>query len=48
MICCTDYATQIPAVIDAVNAGTISQDMIDQAVLRILAQKIQLGIIISE
>ena len=45
MICCTDYATQIPAVIDAVNAGTISQDMIDQAVLRILAQKIQLGII---
>ena len=45
MICCTDYATQIPAVIDAVNEGTIPQDRIDQAVVRILCQKIQLGII---
>ena len=45
MICCTDYTTQIPAVIDAVNEGTIPQDRIDQAVVRILCQKIQLGII---
>lgn len=45
MLCCTDFTTQIPAVIDAVNNGTISQERIDQAVLRILASKIELGII---
>ena len=45
MLCCTDFTTQIPAVIDAVNAGTISQERIDQSVLRILASKIELGII---
>lgn len=45
MICCTDFTTQIPAVIDAVNTGVISETRIDQAVLRILASKIELGII---
>jgi len=45
LICCTDFDVQIPAVITAVNDGTISQDTIDQAVLRILKWKINLGII---
>ncbi len=45
LLCSTDFTTQIPAVIEAVNNGTISQERIDQSVLRILATKIQLGII---
>lgn len=45
MICCTDFTSEIPAVIDAVNTGVISPARIDQAVLRILASKIELGII---
>ena len=45
MLCCTDFTTQVPAVIEAANTGVISQERIDQAVLRILASKIELGII---
>lgn len=45
MLCCTDFATQIPAVIEAVNNGTISEARINKSVLRILCSKINLGII---
>ncbi|WP_110943025.1 glycoside hydrolase family 3 protein [Inediibacterium massiliense] len=45
MICCTDFEAQIPAVIDAVKNGTISESMIDESVLRILCWKLSLGII---
>lgn len=45
MICTTDFTAQIPAVIDAVNNGTINEARINQAVLRILSSKIKLGII---
>ena len=45
ILCSTDYAVQIPAVIEAVKNGTISEDRIDYAVMRILAMKMQLGII---
>ena len=45
MICCADYAVQIPAVIAAVKDGTISEGRIDESVHRILAAKIALGII---
>lgn len=45
MICCTDFEKQIPAVIDAVNEGTISINNIDESVMRILCWKLSLGII---
>ncbi len=44
ILCCTNFEEQIQAVIDAVNAGTISEERIDQSVSRILKLKIKLGI----
>lgn len=48
LICCTDFETQIPAVVEAVEAGEISEESIDQSVLRILELKIDLGLITTE
>ena len=45
LLCCTDFTEQIPAVIEAVNDGTISESRINESVLRILQAKINLGII---
>ena len=45
LLCCTDFETQIPTVIDAVINGEISEQRIDESVLRILKLKISLGII---
>lgn len=45
MICCTDFTEQIPAVIAAVEDGTIPESRLDESVLRILQEKIRLGII---
>ena len=45
MLCCTNFWEQVPAVIDAVNNGRISEERINQSVLRILQLKISLGII---
>ena len=45
LLCCTDYAQQIPAVIQAVKDGTIPTEIIDSAVARILRWKMQLGIV---
>ncbi len=45
MLCCTDFETQIPAVLAAVEEGTISEDRIDAAVERILRLKQALGIL---
>ena len=45
MLCCTDYKVQIPAVIKAVNDGVISEEIINQAVFRILKLKHELGIV---
>lgn len=39
MLCCTDFETQIPAVIQAVKQGVISEEQINQSVLRILSLK---------
>ena len=44
MLCCTDYRTQIPAVISAVESGEIAEEDINASVLRILAKKIEMGI----
>lgn len=45
MLCCTDYQTQIPAVLAAVRNGTIDENTINTAVLRILKWKKSLGLI---
>ena len=45
MLCCSDYKTQIPAVLDAVRSGKISEERIDQSVLRILLWKHSLGLL---
>lgn len=45
MICCTDFTVQIPAVRKAVTEGKITEDRIDESVLRILYCKLSLGIL---
>ena len=45
LICCTDYQTQIPAVIESATSGEISEQLIDQAVMRILKMKQSLGLL---
>lgn len=45
MLLTTDYETQIPAVMQAVLAGEISRERIDESVLRILKLKIETGIL---
>ncbi|MDO5015892.1 MAG: glycoside hydrolase family 3 N-terminal domain-containing protein [Eubacteriales bacterium] len=45
MLCCTDFELQFPAVLQAVQNGTISEDRVNESVLRILELKISLGII---
>lgn len=45
LLCVDDYTTQVPAVIDAVNAGEISIDRIDESVLRLLKMKLAYGVI---
>ncbi len=45
MLLSTNYTVQYQAVLDAVNNGTISQEIVDEAVLRILIWKRNLGLI---
>lgn len=45
MLCCTDFTVQIPAVIEAVRDGRISEERIDASVLRILRWKTELGLL---
>lgn len=45
LLCCTDYVNQYAAVLGAVKSGRISEERINESVLRILDCKISLGII---
>lgn len=45
LLCCTDYEVQIPAVLEAVGNGEITEARIDESVLRVLTWKEQLGLI---
>lgn len=45
MLCCTDYGTQYPAVLAAVQNGVISVERIEESVRRILMWKQSLGIL---
>lgn len=45
LLCCTDFEVQIPAVLEAIKQGKITEERIDESVLRILELKISLRII---
>ena len=45
LLCCSDYATQYEAVLNAVLDGRISIDRLNEAVTRILLWKQELGLI---
>ena len=45
LLCCTNFEVQIQAVVDAVKQGKISEEQINESVLRILRLKYSLGII---
>lgn len=45
LLCCTDYETQYPAVLQAVKEGKITEERINESVLRILQTKIDMGVI---
>lgn len=45
LLCSTDFDIQIPAVLQAVKDGTLSESRIDEAVKRILTWKAQLGLV---
>lgn len=45
LLCCTDFETQIPAVVDAVKSGRLSEEQVDAAAGRVLTMKITAGII---
>lgn len=45
MLCCTDYETQIPAALEAVQSGVIGEARINESVLRILRWKNRLGLL---
>ena len=46
LLCCTDYATELPAVLAAVKNGTIPLQRIEESALRILRWKLALGILV--
>ena len=48
LLCCSDYETQYPAVLAAVENGQISQERIEESVLRILRWKQELGLLNAE
>ena len=45
LLCCTNFETQYPAVLNAVRSGEIPQERLDQAVLRVLLWKMELGLL---
>lgn len=48
LLCCTNFQTQIQAVLDAVKQGKITEERIDESVLRILRLKSRLGILSNQ
>ena len=45
LLCCSTYWKQVPAVLDAVREGIITEEKIDESVLRVLKLKAEYGII---
>ena len=45
LLCCTDFETQVPAVLAAVEDGTIPESRLDESVLRVLNMKLEMGLL---
>jgi beta-N-acetylhexosaminidase len=45
LVVTTDYRTQIPRVIQAVRDGALEEGLIDEACLRVLRWKLELGLL---
>ena len=45
LLCCTTYWDQIPAVLDAIKEGVITEERIDQSLMRVLTLKANMGIL---
>ena len=45
LLCCSDYETQVPAVLAAVENGTISEERVEESALRVLQWKEGLGLL---
>ena len=45
MLCSTDFDTQIPAVLEAVRNGRLSEQAVEDAVYKILTWKQSLGLL---
>lgn len=45
LVVTTDYRTQIPRVIQAVRDGTLEEEAVDGACLRVLRWKLELGLL---
>ena len=44
LLCCSDYQAQYPAVVQALKDGKISENRVDESVMRILQYKISMGL----
>ena len=45
LLCCTTYWDQIPAVLDAIKEGVITEERIDESLMRVLTLKANMGIL---
>ena len=45
LLCCSDYETQYPAVLAAVESGELSEERIEESALRVLRWKEELGLL---
>ncbi len=45
LLCCTDYQGAVKSLTEAVDSGRITQERLDESVLRILEMKLGYGII---
>ena len=45
LLCVTEFEQQVPAVVEAVRSGRLTEDRIEESALRILLWKIELGLI---
>lgn len=44
LLCCSDFEVQVPAVLEAVQNGTITEERLNESVMRVLMLKISLGL----
>ena len=48
LLCCTNAAAQLPAVLSALSSGELSEERLNESVFRILLLKLRLGLFEGE